>query len=269
LLNGKISKLSKKIKQGDCLEIYYSDPPPTDLTPENIDLDIIYEDEDVCVINKPQGMVVHPAGGNVTHTLVNALLAHCRDLKKCFTAGEQRPGIVHRLDKETSGVIITAKNVSAHEFLSKQFKERKVKKVYLALVQGRPDSEKGSLETWIFRDPGHRKRFASAAINTHPPFKARKALTNFKVIKTWEEVSLLSLMPHTGRTHQLRVHMKYLGCPIIGDDLYGTKKSRSSAGELMLHAYKLAIKIPASHRIGQFKAPLPPRFKSFIRELNK
>jgi len=232
-------------------------------------LDIIYEDGNVCVINKPAGMVVHPACGNYRHTLVNALLYHFQELKSNFPTLNLRPGIVHRLDKDTSGVIITAKNIRTLEYLSTQFKERRVKKMYLALVKGRLKQAQGKIDTWIFRDPKDRKRFSCSSHTLNSPSGARRALTFFKVIKTWSDMSLVSLKPCTGRTHQLRVHMKSLSTPIIGDTLYGTKKAAGNNGSLMLHAYKLGIQIPGKRGIQQYKAALPQRFKKIVREFNK
>jgi 23S rRNA pseudouridine1911/1915/1917 synthase len=264
-----VSKLSKRIKTGDVLEIYYSDPPVSDIVPEKIELDIIYQDRNVCVVNKPAGMVVHPGCGHYGHTLVNALLYHFKALQKNFPDQNLRPGIVHRLDKDTSGVIISAKNIRTLEYLSVQFKRREVKKRYLALVRGRLTQREGRVDTWIFRDPRHRKRFSCVAYDTDPHARARRALSVFKVIKTWGDVHLLSLRPYTGRTHQLRVHMKYLHCPIIGDPLYGPKKTAHERKGLMLHAYTLCIRIPGEAEIRRYKAALPPRFKKFIRDLKR
>jgi len=264
ILNGIPVKLSKKIKNGDWLEIYYNDPPELDVTPEDIPLHIIYEDANVCVIDKPQGMVVHPAGGNYAHTLVNALLYHYQELREQFPEQNFRPGIVHRLDKDTSGVIITAKNIPALEFLSAQFKERKAKKTYLALVNGRMNTDGGRIETYIFRDPGHRKRFLCSEEPPAGGIRARRALTLFKVLKAGKDSSLLVLKPYTGRTHQLRAQMKFLGAPIIGDELYGSRKARRTPYGLMLHAYKLRIRLPDGGGERQFKAPLPVRFKKML-----
>jgi 23S rRNA pseudouridine1911/1915/1917 synthase len=214
-------------------------------------------------------MVVHPGCGHYGNTLVNALLYHFKALKNNFTSQELRPGIVHRLDKDTSGVIIAAKNIRTLEYLSAQFKQREVKKRYLALVRGRLTQKKGRIDTWIFRDPRHRKRFSCVSYDTDPPSSARRALTVFKVIKTWGDIKLVSLRPCTGRTHQLRVHMKYLHCPIIGDTLYGQKKTAYDNVCMMLHAYTLALKIPGKTEIQQYKAALPYRFKKFIRDIKK
>jgi 23S rRNA pseudouridine1911/1915/1917 synthase len=269
LLNGKQSKLAKRIKAGDRLEIFYSDPPALDVVPEKINLDIIYEDSSVCVINKPAGMVVHPGCGNHRHTLVNALLHHFEGLKNNFPAQELRPGIVHRLDKDTSGVIITAKNVRTLEYLSAQFKHRSVKKLYLALLKGGLKRTQGKIDTWIFRDPKHRKRFSCIPYTDDPPSGARRALTFFKVLKTWGDIHLVRLRPYTGRTHQLRVHMKYVNSPIIGDTLYGTKKTARNHESLMLHACSLRIKIPGKSEVQQYKAALPQRFKKFVRDVSR
>ncbi len=269
LLNGREVKPSKKVKAGDLLEIFYGEPPEPRALPEDISLDIIYEDADVCVINKPRGMVVHPACGNYTGTLVNALLFHLKELGRVFPENTPRPGIVHRLDKDTSGIIITAKNQRALEYLSAQFKERKTEKRYLALAKGGLPAPRGRVETLIFRDPRHRKRFMCAPLEGRAPSGARRALTFYRVVKSWGDIRLVSLKPYTGRTHQLRAQLRYLGAPIIGDAVYGTKTSLPGYGRLMLHAYKLRIMLPGADRAREFKAALPPDFRTYIRELDK
>jgi 23S rRNA pseudouridine1911/1915/1917 synthase len=255
LLSGREVKLGKSLMPGEVLEIYYTDPPEITLEAEAIELDILYEDANVLVVNKPQGMVVHPGCGNPGRTLVNALLYHCRELEARFPGEHLRPGIVHRLDKDTSGVIITAKNPEALETLAGQFRGGRTRKTYLALVRGRPEPGEGTIDTLIRRHPRDRKRFA-------PSQRAgKRAVTRYGVLRSFDGFSLLLLRPRTGRTHQLRVHMRHLGCPILGDALYGRRDGLS----LMLHAYRLAITLPGESSPRVFKARLPERFKAAIR----
>jgi len=261
-LNGKEVKLSKKVKRADLLEIYWRDPPPLELKPEAMELEIIYEDEDVVVINKEAGLVVHPGAGQFEHTLVNGLLWHVAGLKTNFPQEALRPGIVHRLDKDTSGVIITAKHPSAVEYLGRQFRLRKVKKLYVALIQGVLPKAAARIETLLVRDRHHRQRFRALPVTkTQPLPRGRLALTDYRVLKHTREVSLVALKPLTGRTHQLRVHLKYLGCPILGDRLYG---HTSDTPHLFLHAARLALRLPKDKKRHVFHAPLPVYFKKMI-----
>lgn len=264
LVNGKATKPGKKVKAGDTLAIVWTDPPLPALDAEKMDLDILYEDQDVLVINKPQGLVVHPGAGNAKHTLVSGLLAHVTGLSEAFGNVDARPGIVHRLDKNTSGVLITAKHPAACEYLARQFRLRQTKKVYLALVRGRLPERTGVIETLIIRDRKHRKRFCAVRKVDHPVSNGKPSLTRYRVLKEWGGMSLVALRPETGRTHQLRVHMKYLGCPILGDEVYG-KESRVHGAGLMLHAWKLAIRLPADGKQRVFRAKVPRRFKKLIR----
>ena len=258
-INGKEVKLSKTVKNNDSIDIEYDSAPEVDIKPEKIDLDIIYEDENIAVINKPQGMVVHPAAGNPGGTLANAFLYYFGDNDFDKEDDDIRPGIVHRLDKDTSGVIITAKNSVAHEFLSQQFRDKKVKKKYLALVKGRMRSREGAVDANLIRDRNNRKKF------TVVTGKGKEAVTRFRVLKEFEDTTLISLEPETGRTHQLRVHMQHYGCPIIGDPLYSRKIVKYGEMTMMLHAHILIIEIPV-HGIKKFHAPVPERFKKFVRE---
>ena len=258
-VNGKEAKLSKTIKIGDTIDIEYDSAPEMSIKPEKIDLDIIYEDENIAVINKPQGMVVHPAAGNPSGTLANAFLYYFGDTDFEKDDDDARPGIVHRLDKDTSGVIITAKNSAAHEFLSQQFRKKGVKKKYLAIVKGKMRSREGVIKTNLARDRSNRKKFSVVT------GKGKDALTCFRVLKEFEDSSLVSLEPETGRTHQLRVHMLHCGCPIIGDPLYSRKIAKYGDITMMLHAYILIIEIP-EYGIKKFHAPLPEGFKKFVRE---
>jgi len=269
-VNGKEAKLSRPIKSGDVLELSWKEAAPTDLVPENIPLDIIHEDGRAVVINKPQGMVVHPGAGNWRGTLANALYyrkLHGGQNGRCLEAAGLRPaglrpGIVHRLDKDTSGVMIAAYDDEALAFLAGQFKSRKARKKYVAIASGIPREKKGRIETFIARDPKDRKRFAVAG-------QGRAALTFYSVLKTWQKHSLLLLRPKTGRTHQLRVHLRHLGHPIVGDPLYGLSPDlQFPRASLMLHARSLAITLPGEEGARLFKAPLPRRFAEMIRRLD-
>jgi len=273
-INGKDVKLSRDVKQGELLELCWTETPPLYLIPQDIFLDIIYEDKNCVVVNKAQGMVVHPGAGNRQGTLANALFF--RQQKKIAakdaSAGKVfkdslRPGIVHRLDKDTSGIIIAAYNEEAHEFLSEQFKSRKVKKYYIAIVQGKPDTQ-GRIETFIARDPGSRKQFA-VLNSTSNAANAKTAVTFYKVIKNWGSHSLVLLRPRTGRTHQLRVHMRHLGCPILGDSVYGRKDKIFPQAGLMLHSKKLIITIPGEEEERVFTSQMPERFTEAIKTLNR
>ena len=268
-VNGKDVKISRIVKQGDCLELFWNDDLPAGIIPEDIPLEVIYEDGRQIVINKAQGMVVHPGAGNRQGTLANAL--YFRRLNKnrvseddsgYVCAAGARPGIVHRLDKDTSGIIIAAFDEEAHAFLSEQFKTRKAQKSYIAVVQGTPKETKGRIETFIARDPKDRKRFAVGAVG-------RNALTVYKVIKTWNAYSLLMLRPRTGRTHQLRVHLRHIGCPILGDPIYGSADKLFPKASLMLHSKKLAITPAGEKEERVFSSPVPERFTAVIEKLNR
>jgi 23S rRNA pseudouridine1911/1915/1917 synthase len=265
-VNGREAKISRPVKSGDSVELLWNEAEPVNLIPEDIPLDIIFENERIVVLNKPQGMVVHPGAGNRRGTLANALffrrLNHSG--QNCFSEEFMpcglRPGIVHRLDKETSGVMVAAYDDEAHAFLAGQFKSRKAKKTYLAIVRGIPKEHKGQIETFIARDPQNRKRFTVSG-------QGRHAITYYSLVKSWEGYSLLLLRPKTGRTHQLRVHLRHIGHPIAGDPLYGHTEDRLET-RLMLHSRSLAITLPGETKPQVFKAPLPQRFKDMIRRLN-
>lgn len=259
-VNGKDVKISRPVKNGDAVELAWNEAEPVNIIPENIPLDIIFEDRRSIVINKSQGMVVHPGAGNWRGTLANAL--YYRGLAQgSFSTGGLRPGIVHRLDKDTSGVMIAAYDDEALAFLAGQFKSRKAKKTYIAIASGVPKEKKGRIETFIARDPRDRKRFTAAE-------RGRTALTFYSVIKTWRTHSLIMLRPATGRTHQLRVHLRCLGHPIAGDPLYGFTDPLFPQASLMLHARRLAITLPGENQARVFKAPIPERFRSMIHTLN-
>lgn len=271
LVNGKAAKLSSKVKAKDEISIQWDENIPTDITPENIPLNIIFENENVTVINKVQGMVTHPAAGNWSGTLVNALLYHWKresiaelkddDMSKVLA--NRRPGIVHRLDKDTSGIIITAKNTFSEEWLTKQFVERKIHKEYILITKGRPPAGAGDIKTQIIRDPKDRKKYKAAVDTTEGKF----ARTLYKVIAYYGNYSLIRVRLKTGRTHQIRVHMKYLGCPILGDPIYGKTDALFKDATLMLHSRQMDIKLPGKSEYTRFNASVPERFKNTIRVL--
>ena len=248
LINGKKVKLSAKVQASDQIDIQWEDNIPDDIEPENLPLDIIYEDENVTVVNKKQGMVTHPACGNWNGTLVNALLYHwgrkaVSQLKE-GSASEilerRRPGIVHRLDKETSGIIITAKNRDSEEFLQKQFKEKSLQKEYILICTGRPPKRTGDIRTQIIRDRKNRHRFKAVDDTQQGKF----ARTIYHCISCYGNYSLMRVRIKTGRTHQIRVHMKYLGCPILGDSIYNKPDKNFPNATLMLHSVQLKIRLP-------------------------
>ncbi|MGP1586983.1 MAG: RluA family pseudouridine synthase [Treponemataceae bacterium] len=261
-LNDKKAKFSTKVKNGDKIFLEWTEPIPEKIEPENIFLNIIYEDKNVCVVNKKQGMVTHPACGNWNGTLVNALLFHC---KKTECTVSQRPGIVHRLDKDTTGTIICAKNVESELWLQKQFKDRRVKKEYIAIVKGIPKEKFGNVKVNMIRDPKNRKRFTV----TKDSQKGKFSHTVYSCIASYGPYSLMKLRLKTGRTHQIRVHMKYLGCPILGDSIYGTKDKIFDSATLMLHSSKMSIRLPNSNTFSVFKSPTPVRFLKVLKFLHQ
>jgi 23S rRNA pseudouridine1911/1915/1917 synthase len=230
--------------------------------PEAIPLQIIFENEDLLVIDKPAGMVVHPAAGHRTGTLVGAVLAHSPEVNG---VGEiERPGIVHRLDKDTSGLILVAKNAATQRHLQQSFALRHTEKTYLALVAGRPPTPEGRIETPIGRDPSHRQRMAVV-----PPSRGREAVTLYHTRERFPESTLLEVHPLTGRTHQIRVHLAFIGCPVVGDSVYGKRASSAgpSAARQMLHAWRLRIALPGEDEPREFEAPLPEDFAALLAEL--
>ena len=271
LINGKKSKLSQKVNADDVIDITWEDNIPDYIEPQNIPLDIIYEDENVTVVNKQQGMVTHPACGNWTGTLVNALLYHWgRESIKQIKEGSQekilefrRPGIVHRLDKETSGIIITAKNRDTEEFLGKQFRNKSLRKEYILIVKGRPPAKAGDIRTQIIRDPKDRKRF-KAVTDTD---EGKYARTIYHSISSYGNYTLVRVRLKTGRTHQIRVHMKYLGCPIVGDSIYNKVDPIFPDATLMLHSKLLQISIPGQEQAKTFITPTPQRFIELEKKL--
>ncbi len=270
LINGKNSKLSQKVKAGDVIDIEWEDNIPDNIEPQDIPLDIIYEDENVTVVNKPQGMVTHPACGNWDGTLVNALLFHwgrqaiaqSKEGSDAQLLMQRRPGIVHRLDKETSGIIITAKNRDTEEWLGAQFKSHNLRKEYICIVKGRPPAAAGDIRTQIIRDPKDRKRFKAVTDTT----EGKYARTIYHCISSYGNYTLVRVRIKTGRTHQIRVHMKYLGCPIVGDPVYNKPDPIFPNENLMLHSKLLQITLP-TNETKTFITPTPKRFLALEKKL--
>ncbi|UNL43338.1 RluA family pseudouridine synthase [Ligilactobacillus agilis] len=258
LVNGQKKKPKYQVKPGDKLTLVEPEVKQLDLVAEKMDLDIVYEDEDVLVVNKPQGMVVHPSPGHESHTLVNALLYHC---PLSTINGTFRPGIVHRIDKDTSGLLMVAKNDLAHQSLAAQLKNKTNTREYLALVHGNIKEAEGTIDAPLGRSPKDRKKQAVVA-------DGRPAITHFKVLDRFGDYTLVACRLETGRTHQIRVHMKYIGHPLAGDPLYGPKKALPGAGQY-LHAAKLGFKHPVTGKELLFEAPLPPYFAEILKKLDK
>jgi 23S rRNA pseudouridine1911/1915/1917 synthase len=255
-LNGAATRPRQLVRTGDKIEV--SEPPleRIETRPEPIPLDVLFEDNDVIVINKPAGLVVHPGAGHREHTLVNALLSHCPTLSGI--GGKERPGIVHRLDKDTSGCLVVAKNDSAHRELSRQFAERSVEKTYLALVTGKLRKQTGVIEEKIGRHPVHRQRMSVASP------RGRAARTEYRVARTGDKASLIECLLHSGRTHQVRVHLHHLGHPVLGDKVYGARSAKDFPRQ-MLHAWKLGFRHPSSGEWKNFEAPLPDDFATAMK----
>jgi 23S rRNA pseudouridine1911/1915/1917 synthase len=250
-VNGRAAKKAgQPLESGFDVTVRIPPPASTGLIAEDIPLDILFENDDLLVVNKPAGMVVHPAAGHASGTLVNAVLGYDPEIEGI--GGEERPGVVHRLDKETSGLILLAKNERAHRWLQDQFRLRKVEKTYLALVDGKPPTPSGRVEAYIGRDPSHRKKMAIV-----PESRGREAISEYKTVESFKDHTLLEFHPLTGRTHQIRLHCAFLGCPIVGDEVYGRKKPSIAIGRHFLHAYKLKIMLPGEKQPRFFEAPLP------------
>ncbi|AGK97719.1 RluA family pseudouridine synthase [Clostridium pasteurianum] len=254
-VNNKCKKSNYKLKINDEVCINIPENKELDVAAENIKLDILYEDSDVIVINKPQGMVVHPAPGNYTGTLVNALLYHCKDLSGIN--GVNRPGIVHRIDKDTSGVLVVAKNDRAHKFLAEQLKGHTMTRVYLALVEGLIKVDEGTVDVPLARHPVERIKISVVK-------DGRNAVTHYKVIERFKNNTLIQCRLETGRTHQIRVHMAHMGHPLVGDAIYGYKKQRFNLKGQMLHAKKLGFIHPSSEKYMEFEAAVPVYFTRII-----
>ncbi len=258
-LNGEQPRTREAVKNGDTITVEVPALEKIEAEAEAIPLQILFEDEDLLVLDKAAGMVVHPGAGNAEHTLVNALLGHCRTLSGI--GGKERPGIVHRLDKETSGCLVVAKNDATHRDLSRQFAARTMQKTYLALVNGRPRQAAGTIDAPIARHPVHRQRM-SVARNT----RGRSALTEYRVVRAGNEISLVECALHSGRTHQIRVHLHHLGHPVVGDKLYAPKLAKNFSRQ-MLHAWRLGFTHPTSGEWQLFEAPLPGDFQQVLDRL--
>ena len=250
-------KTGQALERGSKVTVRIPPTAPTDIIAEDIPLDIIFENDDLIVVNKPAGMVVHPSAGHSSGTLVNAVLGYDSDIEGI--GGEERPGIVHRLDKDTSGLILLAKNERAHRWLQDQFRLRKVDKTYLALVDGKPPTPSGRVEAHIGRDLRNRKRMAIVS-ERH----GREAVSEYTTIEEFDEHTLLEFHPHTGRTHQIRLHCLFLNCPIVGDEIYGKKKSTIKIGRHFLHAHRLSVILPNETEPRTFEARLPEKLERVL-----
>ena len=269
-INGQPTKATHAPRAGEEIEIYFPEPKSAEAQPENIPLEILFEDKSLLVVNKPPGLVVHPAAGHEEHTLVNALLHHCKGSLSGI-GGVARPGIVHRLDKDTSGCLVVAKNDETHLALSKQFAERTVEKLYDALVIGALVNDSGEIHAAIARHPTHRKRMA-----VHDDGDGRAAHTSFRVIERFPNATHAEAEIHTGRTHQIRVHFQFLGHPIVGDETYGAKANLKfteltgyTAPRVLLHARKLSFLHPRTGKKVTFTAPLPKDFSAALKILER
>ncbi len=259
-VNGKAAKSNYKVQSGDEVVVYPKEPEEIDIVPENIPLGILYEDDDVIVVNKPRGMVVHPAPGHPGGTLVNALMYHCKDLSGIN--GEIRPGIVHRIDKDTSGVLVAAKNDKAHEHLSRQLKDKKTERIYKTIVHGNIPHEHGTVDAPIGRDPMDRQKMTVTDIN------AKDAVTHFNVIERFGNYTFLECRLETGRTHQIRVHLQYIGHAVAGDPKYGHRNTLPISGQA-LHAARLGFVHPSKEEYMEWEAPMPEDMEGLLDDLRK
>ena len=257
-LNGDPCKRSDDVRVGDTIRYSVPEAKPVELTPEDIPLDILYEDDDICVVNKPRGMVVHPAVGNESGTLVNALLFHFGDLSTI--GGEIRPGIVHRIDKMTSGLLVVAKNDPAHEGLARQFADHSAHRSYIALAAGNFKEDFGTVDAPIGRHPTDRKRMAVVP-------NGRRAVTHYRVLYRFSAVTVLALELETGRTHQIRVHMAHIHHPLVGDPVYSSGKNSLGLDGQALHGWRLQLKHPATGEPMSFTAPLPEDMQRALKRL--
>ncbi|MBE9472363.1 MAG: RluA family pseudouridine synthase [Chloroflexi bacterium] len=259
-VNGRSSKPSYRVQVGDEVVVRVPIEMPAPVVPENIPLDVIYEDDALLVVNKPAGMVVHPAYGHASGTLVNAVLAHCPQIAD--VGGPDRAGVVHRLDKDTSGLILIAKDSVTRAALQRQFKRRQVAKTYLALVEGQVQPREGVVEAPVGRDKRQRKKMAVVR-------SGREARTMYRAIEYFANYTLLEVRPHTGRTHQVRVHLSWLGYPIVGDAVYGRHRQRLLRGRHFLHAARIRFSHPATSEEVEFEAPLPPKLADVLNQLRR
>jgi 23S rRNA pseudouridine1911/1915/1917 synthase len=262
-VDGEVAgKAGLKLAGGERVVVRRPAPAPSRLEPEEIPLSIVYEDSDLMVVDKPAGMIVHPSAGHMRGTLAHAVLGH--DPRIEGVGFEQRPGIVHRLDKETSGLIVVAKNDRAHRDLQRQFKARTVEKTYLALLDGRPPTDRGRIEAPIGRDPRDRKRMGVVPLDL-----GREAVTEYRVLEKFQAHTLVEARPRTGRTHQIRVHFAFLGCPVAGDTVYGRKRSTVPLRRHFLHAAWLAFDLPGGRGRRTFEAPLPSELEAALADLRQ
>ena len=259
-VNGKLEKASYKVKVNDCIELEDGFIEETNIKPVKMDINVVYEDEDLIVVDKPSGLVVHPGSGNYENTLVNGLMHYTNSLSDIN--GEERPGIVHRIDKDTSGLLVIAKNNKSHAILSEYFqKHDNIKREYIALICGNFPHDSATIDAPIGRDPKDRKKMTVTATNS------KEAITHLKVLKKYKDYTLVSLILETGRTHQIRVHMNYIGYPIYNDPVYNTKKS-TDFGQF-LHSHKMDFIHPITNKEMHFESPLPKEFQEFIDTLDK
>jgi 23S rRNA pseudouridine1911/1915/1917 synthase len=252
-----VRKPGQQLSGGENVLVEIPETRPSTLEPEPIPLEVIFENHDLLIVNKPPGMVVHPAAGHSSGTLVHAALSHAPDLRG--VGGEARPGVVHRLDKDTSGLILLAKDDRTHQYLQRLFKDRRIEKTYLALVDGHPPTPSGRIEAPVGRDLHQRKRMAVV-----PAARGRSAVTQYRVTESFRDHTLLEVHPETGRTHQIRVHLAFVGCPVVADRVYGKKKASLWAGRQMLHAWRLRLTLPGEAEAREFEAPLPEDFVSAL-----
>ena len=261
-VNGKPSKVNYKLREGDEIELEVPDVEPYEVTEEDIPLDIVYEDEHILAVNKPQGMVVHPAAGNYSGTLVNALMHHCKGNLSGIN-GVARPGIVHRIDKDTSGVLLVAKPNAAHLHLAEQIKVHSVTRKYIALVHGHLKEQEGTVDAPIGRNPKDRKKMCVTQTNS------KNAITHYRVLEEFRGYSLVECRLETGRTHQIRVHMSHIGHPVAADPVYGPKKDNLGHGGQLLHAKMIGFIHPESGEYMELSAPLPQEFLDILDKFHK